>query len=102
MSIAVRYARLGALITTTLAGVHLAALRGAGINGTAPPSAAAFKKLISTLTDNAKWAIMTGVSLILVLVVALLMLGSQRAPDHIGRVMGAIAALLVVIPAVLA
>ena len=81
----------------------LAALRAAGLNGTAPPGAAAFKQLISTLTSNWEWLIGTGRGP-----------GAgadrwvddrrvgQRAPDHLFRVIGGIMLILIVIPAVLA
>jgi hypothetical protein len=82
--------------------VRLEALRGAGFNGTAPPDAAAVRHLISTLTDNWKWLISTGTGLVLVLIAGLMVFGSQRAPDHMFRVVGGIIVILVVIPAVLA
>ena len=100
-----RLSRLALMPITTLivaGGVHLAALRGAGFNGTAPPGAAAVKQLISTLTDNWKWLISTGTGLVLVLIAGLMVFGSQRAPDHMFRVVGGIIVILVVIPAVLA
>jgi uncharacterized membrane protein len=80
----------------------LSALRAAGLNGTAPSGATAFQKLISTLTSNWEWLIGTGVGLVLVLIAGLMIAGSQRAPDHLFRVIGGIMLILVVIPAVLA
>ena len=47
---------------------QVAALRAAGLNGTAPAGASAFKTLISTLTSNWEWLIGTGVGLVLVLI----------------------------------
>jgi hypothetical protein len=85
-----------------LTGVDMAALRAAGLNGTAPSGAGAFKQLISTLTSNWEWLIGTGVGLILVLIAGLMIAGSMRAPDHLFRVIGGIMLILVVIPAVLA
>jgi len=82
--------------------VQLAALRAAGLNGVAPPHAAEFKALIATLTNNWTWLIATGIGLVLVLVVGLLIFGSQRAPDHLFRVIGGVMALLIVVPAILA
>lgn len=82
--------------------VRLGALRAAGLNGTAPPDADSIKQLISTLTSNWEWLVATGVGLILVVIAGLMMAGSQRAPDHLFRVIGAILLILVVIPAVLA
>src|SRR5579875_689887 len=81
---------------------ELAALRAAGLNGTAPTGAAAFRQLISTLTSNWEWLIGTGVGLVLVLIAGLMIVGSMRAPDHLFRVIGGIMLILVVIPAVLA
>jgi hypothetical protein len=82
--------------------VGLAALRAAGLNGVAPAGAAAFRQLISTLTSNWEWLIGTGVGLVLVLIAGLMIAGSQRAPDHLFRVIGGIMLILIVIPAVLA
>lgn len=80
----------------------MSALRAAGLNGTAPAGASAFKTLISTLTSNWEWLIGTGVGLVLVLIAGLMIAGSQRAPDHLFRVIGGIMLILVVIPAILA
>jgi hypothetical protein len=81
---------------------QLGALRAAGLNGTAPAGAGAFKTLISTLTSNWEWLIGTGVGLVLVLIAGLMIAGSVRAPDHLFRVIGGIMLILIVIPAVLA
>jgi hypothetical protein len=99
--------RRGTLLASTASivariGAHLAALRAAGLNGTAPAGASAFKTLISTLTSNWEWLIGTGVGLVLVLIAGLMIAGSQRAPDHLFRVIGGIMLILVVIPAILA
>jgi hypothetical protein len=83
-------------------GAEMAALRAAGLNGTAPADADAFKTLISTLTSNWEWLIGTGVGLVLVLIAGLMIAGSQRAPDHLFRVIGGIMLILIVIPAILA
>lgn len=93
---------LAAAIEVLGAGAHLAALRAAGLNGTAPAGASAFKQLVSTLTSNWEWLIGTGVGLILVLIAGLMIAGSVRAPDHLFRVIGGVMLILVVIPAVLA
>ena len=95
---------LAALCTVSLTtgiACRLAALRAAGLNGQAPAGAGAFKSLISTLTSNWEWLIGTGVGLVLVLVAGLMIAGSQRAPDHLFRVISGILLILVVIPAVL-
>ena len=101
----VRFARLGVLASTLMAGVvglELSALRAAGLSGTPPPHAAEFKALISTLTDNWTWLIATGLGLVFVLVLGMLIFGSMRAPEHLFRVIGGVMALLVVVPAILA
>jgi len=82
--------------------VQLAALRAAGLNGTAPAGASAFKQLISTLTSNWEWLIATGIGLALMIVAGLMIFGSQRAPEHVFRIAGGIMLILVVIPAALA
>ncbi len=94
--------RLAAIALTAIATAQLAALRAAGLNGTAPPHADSFKALITTLTDNWKWLIATGVGLMLVLIAGLLVFGSQRAPDYLFRVIGGVMLIMIVIPAVLA
>lgn len=93
---------LAAAGAITGATAEMAALRAAGLNGTAPSGAGAFKQLISTLTSNWEWLIGTGVGLILVLIAGLMIAGSMRAPDHLFRVIGGIMLILIVIPAVLA
>ena len=101
---AVKRARMPVCVALVLAGgfVRLGALRAAGLNGTAPPDAGSITQLISTLTSNWEWLVATGVGLILMVIAGLMMAGSQRAPDHLFRVIGAILLILVVIPAVLA
>src|SRR5450432_549063 len=93
---------IGAVATLVDAWAPMAALRAAGLNGTAPTGAGAFKTLISTLTSNWEWLIGTGVGLVLVLIAGLMIAGSQRAPDHLFRVIGGIMLILIVIPAILA
>ena len=102
-----RLLRIGAPLLATaialVADLQLAALKAAGLKGLAPDQGAgAFQHLIGTLTDNWKWLISTGVGLVLVLIAGLMIAGSQRAPDHLFRVIGGIMLILVVIPAVLA
>jgi len=80
----------------------LAALKAAGLNGTAPPHAGAITKMISTLTNNWIWLIATGIGLILVILAGLMISGSRTAPDWLFRVIGGVLLILVVIPAVLA
>ncbi len=83
-------------------GLGLCALKAAGLTGTAPSGSSAITQLVSTLTSNWEWLIGTGVGLVLMLIAGLMMFGSQRAPDHLFRVIGAIMLILIVIPAVLA
>jgi hypothetical protein len=83
-------------------GYGLAALKAAGLTGTAPSGSDVITHLIATLTSNWEWLIGTGVGLVLMLIAGLMMFGSQRAPDHLFRVIGAIMLILIVIPAVLA
>ncbi len=93
---------VAAVVVFAAAGADMAALRAAGLNGTAPAGASAFKALISTLTSNWEWLIGTGIGLVLVLIAGLMIAGSQRAPDHLFRVIGGIMLILIVIPAILA
>lgn len=80
----------------------LAALKAAGLTGVAPKGAAVIVQLVATLTSNWEWLIGTGVGLVLMLIAGLMMFGSQRAPEHLFRVIAAIMLILIVIPAVLA
>jgi hypothetical protein len=100
-----RIARAALLAAGGLAGgelLQLAALRAAGLNGTAPAGASAFSAMISTLTSNWEWLIATGIGLALMIVAGLMIFGSQRAPEHAFRIAGGIMLILVVIPAILA
>jgi hypothetical protein len=89
-----------------LAGVYatgeLAALKAAGFTGQVPVGGKVIKDLIGTLQSNWEWLIATGVGLVLVIVAGLMMFGSQRAPDHLFRVIAGVLMILVVIPAILA
>lgn len=106
--ITARHGRIARAALLTAASVavgallQLAALRAAGLNGTAPSGASEFKQLISTLTGNWEWLIATGIGLALMIVAGLMIFGSQRAPEHVFRIAGGIMLILVVIPAVLA
>lgn len=90
---------LGAAAATT---ISLQALRGAGLNGKAPPNSAIIKKLIDDLTDNWVWLIGTGMGLVLIILAGLLMVGSRTAPDWLFKVIGGVLLILVVIPTALA
>jgi hypothetical protein len=101
-----RIARAAAVLSAAylcaVAASPLAALRAAGLNGTAPPHAAAFKSLISTLTNNWIWLIATGLGLVIVLFAGMMAFGDIRAPERLFRIAGAIMIILVAAPAVLA
>jgi hypothetical protein len=92
----------GVPVVMALAASGLAALKAAGFAGTAPAGADVISQLVATLTSNWKWLIATGVGLVLTILAGLMMAGSQRAPDHLFKVIGGIMLILVVIPAVLA
>jgi magnesium-transporting ATPase (P-type) len=94
--------RTAAVCLVAWSGFELAALKAAGLTGTAPSGSGVIRQLISTLTSNWEWLIGTGVGLVLMLIAGLMMFGSQRAPDHLFRVIGGIMLILIVIPAVLA
>jgi type IV secretory pathway VirB2 component (pilin) len=81
---------------------ELAALKAAGFTGQVPVGGKVIKSLVGTLQSNWEWLIATGVGLVLVVVAGLMMFGSQRAPDHLFRVIAGVLMILVVIPAVLA
>src|SRR5579859_4121444 len=81
---------------------ELAALRAAGLNGTAPPHAQAIKQLVSTLTDNWIWLVSLGLGLIIVVLAGLLVAGSRTAPDWLFKVIAGILIILVGAPALLA
>jgi len=83
-------------------GSELAALKAAGFTGQVPVGGKVIQGLISTLQSNWEWLIGTGVGLVLVLIAGLMIAGSQRAPDHLFRVIGGIMLILIVIPAILA
>ena len=94
------FAPLALAVTATTA-LSLAALRGAGLNGTPPPNATVIKKLIDDLTANWTWLIATGMGLVLIILAGLLMVGSRTAPDWLFKVVGGVLLILVVIPTVL-
>ena len=97
-----RLSRLGATLAVLYTGSELAALKAAGFTGQVPVGGNVIRGLIRTLQSNWEWLIATGVGLVLVVVAGLMMFGSQRAPDHLFRVITGVLMILVVIPAVLA
>ncbi len=98
----IHLARTAAALAVFYAGVDLAALKAAGLNGSMPVGGQAIKGLIGTLQSNWEWLIATGVGLVFVLLAGLMIFGSQRASDHLFRVIGGIMLILIVIPAILA
>ena len=97
-----RAIRVSAALAALYAGCELAALKAAGFTGRVPVGGKVIQSLISTLQSNWEWLIATGVGLVMVVVAGLMMFGSQRAPDHLFRVIAGVLMILVVIPAVLA
>src|SRR5580693_4995226 len=97
-----RAIRVGAALAALYASGELAALKAAGFSGQVPVGGKVIKDLVSTLQSNWEWLIATGVGLVLVVVAGLMMFGSQRAPDHLFRVITGVLMILVVIPAILA
>ena len=97
-----RATRVSGALVALYATSELAALKAAGFTGQVPVGGKVIQGLISTLQSNWEWLIATGVSLVLVVVVGLMMFGSQRAPDHLFRVITGVLMILVVIPAILA
>jgi hypothetical protein len=97
-----RAIRVSATLVALYVGSELAALKAAGFTGQVPVGGKVIQGLISTLQSNWEWLIATGVSLVMVVVAGLMMFGSQRAPDHLFRVIAGVLMILVVIPAVLA
>jgi hypothetical protein len=80
----VRVARTGVLASALVAaGVWLrpCALRAAGLNGSPPPHAGAFKHLIGVLTDNWEWLVITSLGFVIILVGGMMAFGDIRAPS---------------------
>jgi hypothetical protein len=94
-------ASAGAAVTATLVTLHLEALKAAGLNVAKPVGGTVLATLINTLQANWNWLLITGVGLIIAVIAGLVMFGSQRAPEHVFRIAGGLALLIVVGPAVL-
>jgi hypothetical protein len=94
--------RISVALAVLCVGTQLAALKAAGFTGQVPVGGKVIRGLIHTLQSNWEWLIATGVGLVLVIVAGLMMFGSQRAPDHLFRVIVGVLMILVVIPAILA
>ena len=94
-----RAGRFAAAVLLATGGLgELAALKAAGLTGTAPPGASAFQSLIATLTSNWEWLIGTGIGLAFVLVAGLMIFGSMNAPQYLFKIIGGIMLILIVIP----
>jgi len=91
-------AAVGALVTVNL----LSALRAAGLNGVQPRGGGAFRALVSQLTDNAEWLILTAIGLFLTAAAGALIFGVRSAPDWLFKAGLGLLLLLVGVPAVLA
>ena len=89
------------LLLAASLGNDLWALRSAGLNGTPPPNASVVETLMGTLTDNAKWLIITGLTLVLTCVFGAMIGGSRKAPEVLYRIIGGIGGILIVVPAIL-
>lgn len=78
----------------------LAALKAAGVTGKAPAGAGGFKQLIDTLNENLLWVFIVCVGLAVSIGGALMAFGHSRAQDHLIRIGGGIAVIMVVAPAI--
>ena len=80
----------------------LHALRAAGLNGVQPRGGGAFRSLVTQLTDNAEWLILTAIGLFLTAAAGALIFGVRSAPDWLFKAGLGLLLLLVGVPAVLA
>lgn len=89
---------IGVLVMVNL----LSALRAAGLNGVQPRGGGAFRELVTQLTDNAEWLILTAIGLFLTAAAGALIFGVRSAPDWLFKAGLGLLLLLVGVPAVLA
>jgi hypothetical protein len=80
----------------------LDALRAAGLSGVQPRGGGAFRSLVTQLTDNAEWLILTAIGLFLTAAAGALIFGVRSAPDWLFKAGLGLLLLLVGVPAVLA
>jgi hypothetical protein len=80
----------------------LHALRAAGLSGVQPRGGGAFRSLVTQLTDNAEWLILTAIGLFLTAAAGALIFGVRSAPDWLFKAGLGLLLLLVGVPAVLA
>jgi hypothetical protein len=80
-------AALGIVVLAVVA-THASAdsLRAAGLNGSPPPNAGAFKGFIDQMSSNALWIIGTSVGLGLLVIGGLFLFGHSRAQDYAAKV----------------
>ena len=83
---AIGFGALGAFLAAHALAAQADSLRAAGLNGTAPPNAGAFRSFISDMTGNAIWIVGTSVLLGLVLIGGLFLFGHSRAQDYAAKV----------------
>jgi hypothetical protein len=91
-------ATVGVLATASV----LDALRAAGLSGVQPRGGGAFRSLVTQLTDNAEWLILTAIGLFLTAAAGALIFGVRSAPDWLFKAGLGLLLLLVGVPAVLA
>lgn len=80
----------------------MAALKGAGVTGTAPEGANGFQKLVGLLNDNLLWVFITCIGLAIVVGGVLMVFGHSRAQDHLIRIGGGVVVVMVLAPSVVA
>lgn len=100
-----RFQQLAAAVTAIglLVAVNvLEALRAAGLNGVQPRGGGAFRGLVSQLTDNAEWLILTAIGLFLTVAAGALIFGVRSAPEWLYKAGLGLLLLMVGVPAVLA
>ena len=85
-----------------VAGGRVDALHAAGVVGKMPAGGEQFKTLIDGLNANLMWVFVSCVGLAVSVGGTLMVVGHTRATDHVIRVGGGIAIILIVAPAIVA
>ncbi|MQA76501.1 MAG: hypothetical protein GEU88_19625 [Solirubrobacterales bacterium] len=80
--------RLAGVGLALLALAPLAALKAAGLTGSAPAKAGALEQFVSTISDNALWIIGTVAVLSVLVIGGLFFFGHSRAQDYAMKVGG--------------
>lgn len=78
--------RLVGTVGACLLLARMEALRAAGINGSPPPNAAAIRRFVGVMTDNALWLMGTVAVLGILLIGGLFFFGHSKAGDYAGKV----------------